>query len=542
MVFANGVSCSSSEESSLSQTALPTIGLNPTAETIIEPTTVTPTETLQVSETGGLIFDPDIPEWAITTIKKAPSVIDFLSQRDETVYIGFEETPYILGNIQYFLVTPFQTPITSLSLNEFNYIWSVDRLEDDAWDGRFIISNESESVLFHRWGEHKIGVTVVAGTEDNIIASMFNSDTHQMAILPAQYLRQTLRTVRINDDSFFQPGESLARSVFNVTLYSSQPLVEQPIPINFSMDSITTINITGVTALVRATAVLMRKNGNTYPAEQIIDILLSADYTHISNEVSFSPSCPAQQYTSDNLIFCSPIETFELLTYIDTDIVELTGDHLSDYGGDALLYTLGLYDQAGFFTYGGGENLASAQSPITIEHHGNRLAFLGCNAKNPSYARARENYPGTWHCDMELLKSTIAGLQAQNYIPIITIQHLENELNQPPDTLISDFKELSALAPVILIGSQSHVPKPFIVNETDFIHYGLGNLFFDQINESPTHTEAFIDRFVFYDNELLSVELFPIKFIDYAQSRPMTRIETFTFLSKVFELSDFTLP
>lgn len=488
------------------------------------------------TEVGKLTFDPDIPVWAQK--KFETKYLEF----NDNVFIGFEETAYPIGNIQYFLVTAFETPLTSITVNEFNYIWSVKEIESEAWDGSFLISEESEKVLDHRWGAHQNGVTVISNTETELVSSLFDAESNHIAIIPAQFLVPELRTVRIDNESFFDPDGSLPKSIFSVPLYSSQPLTEEPITINFSFDQLTTVNITGVTALVRATAVLMRKNGNTYPAEKISSILLDADYTHISNEVSFSPFCPVQDYTNDGLVFCSPTSTFELLTYIDTDIVELTGDHLEDFGSDAFLYTLEVYKEAGFLTYGGGKNITTAMEPLKIEHNGNKFAFLGCNAKNQSYSRASENYPGTWHCDLEILKEAILELQIDGYTPIVTIQHLENELNTPPDALVSDFEELSSLTPIILIGTQAHLPKPMILDDDMFIHYGLGNLFFDQINESEAHEQALIDRLVFYNNELLSVELFPIKFIDYAQSRPMLPEEEQIFLSMLFSLSEFTHP
>ena len=492
--------------------------------------------------TRGLVFDDDVPEWVQEVISQHPEILKQVAEIDNTVSIGFEQTENHIGSIQYFLVAPFDVPLSSISLNQFNYIWSVDRIENNAWNGSFYLTEESQGILKHRWGNHNEGVISVALSEEGLISSLFENEQDKIAIIPAQYLSPKLRTIRIDNKSFFQPEESLARSVFSVPLYSTEELTQEPIPINFSEDQLSTVNITGVTALVRATAVLMRKNGNTYPGEKILDILTTADYTHISNEVSFSPFCPVQEYTNDSLLFCSPKETFELLSYIDADIIELTGDHLADYGPDAFLYTLELYANAGILTYGGGKNLAAAQEALRIEHNGNKFAFLGCNAKNPSYSRAAENYPGTWHCDLEVLKEEIKTLQSDGYTPIVTIQHLENELSTPPAALVEDFSELSTLTPVILIGSQAHITKPIILDEASFIHFGLGNLFFDQVNESEAHTEAVIDRLVFYDNQLLNVELFPIKFIDYAQSRPMTSEEEILFLSKIFSLSNFHLP
>ena len=74
-----------------------------------------------------------------------------------------------------------------------------------------------------------------------------------------------------------------------------------------------------------------------------------------------------------------------------------------------------------------------------------------------------------------------------------------------------------------------------------FIHYGLGNLFFDQMavyyNNTlmPGTRDEFIDRLVFYDGELISVELLTAKLEDYARPRPMTAEERAALLSRIFE-------
>ncbi len=70
-----------------------------------------------------------------------------------------------------------------------------------------------------------------------------------------------------------------------------------------------------------------------------------------------------------------------------------------------------------------------------------------------------------------------------------------------------------------------------------FIHYGLGNLFFDQYDVSPATRQGFIDRHVFYDGRYIGSELLTIQFVDYARPRPMTADERRDVLSKVFKAS-----
>lgn len=489
-----------------------------------------------------IIFHADIPIWVKDTIQKDAGFALSISNIENEVTIGFENTGYPVAVIQYFLVTAFNTPFTSISLSDFQSIWSHGENESSFSANKILLDAETAHILAVQWGEPDNEALIIEATVEGVVEKLLTENEYQLAIIPAQALTPQIRTIRMDNQSFFQTGESLSRSTFQVQLFSPFPLVDEPIQINFSMDTITSVNITGVTALTRATAVLMRKYGNSYPAVLIQDILTDADYTHISNEVVFTPACPPQQYTSEELRFCSPPSTFELLKFIEADIVELTGDHLVDYGIKALNDTLAAYEDAGIVTYGGGKNLDAARSPLRIEHHGNKIAFIGCNAKSPAYARAAEALPGTWFCDIELLKTIIIQLHQEGYLPIVTIQHLENNIYQPPPQLVEDFDELGKLTPIILIGSQAHVPKPYVVQDGLFIHYGLGNLFFDQINESEAHGQALIDRLIFSNNQLLSVDIYPLRFLDYAQSRPMTAEEEMDFLSIVFSFSQFPLP
>jgi len=61
---------------------------------------------------------------------------------------------------------------------------------------------------------------------------------------------------------------------------------------------LTTVIVTGTTALVRATAHLMDVKGITYPGQDIRDWLLQADITHVSNEIAFTPTLPAAFYSA----------------------------------------------------------------------------------------------------------------------------------------------------------------------------------------------------------------------------------------------------
>ena len=69
-----------------------------------------------------------------------------------------------------------------------------------------------------------------------------------------------------------------------------------------------------------------------------------------------------------------------------------------------------------------------------------------------------------------------------------------------------------------------------------FIHYGLGNLFFDQMDiPVPGTRQEFIDRHVIYDGRYIQTELLTALLEDYARPRPMNEDERRSFLTDIFQ-------
>jgi poly-gamma-glutamate synthesis protein (capsule biosynthesis protein) len=306
---------------------------------------------------------------------------------------------------------------------------------------------------------------------------------------------------------------------------------------NRDPEKLTTLAMTGVTALVRSTAYTMEQRGITYPGRDVGDWLREADITHISNEVPFAKNCPFPNPVQQDLQFCSDPRYIGLLEDIGTDIVELTGDHFRDWGADAMYYTLDLYDERGWPYYGGGANLEEGRRAVTLEHNGNKLAFIGCNGKGGWYATASADHPGAVSCDFDWMQSEIERLRLEGYLPIASFQHFEyySYLAQPKQ--IRDFQRVADAGAVIVSGSQAHHPQAFEFKNDALIHYGLGNLFFDQYAISLATRQAFIDRHVFYDGRYIGTELLPILFMDYARARPMTPEERDVLLRSVFSAS-----
>jgi poly-gamma-glutamate synthesis protein (capsule biosynthesis protein) len=319
-------------------------------------------------------------------------------------------------------------------------------------------------------------------------------------------------------------------------------------PTNRDPDKMTTLVMTGVTALVRATAYRMEQNGVTYPGEEIAHWLREADITHISNEVSFYEDCPSPDPNNRMLYFCSDPKYIELFEFVGADIIELTGNHNNDslevYGEDVVPFTLDLYEKYGMETYGGGLNLEDSKSPTILTHNGNNIAFIGCNAPGPDYAWATETRGGAAPCgDYQWMIDEINQLRLEGILPIATLQYYEDYYNYPETHHIRDFIPLAEAGAAVVNGSQAHLAKGMTFQEDTFIDFGLGNLFFDQMGvtvngENITQTRwEVIQRHTIYNGQLLSTELLTAILEDYAQPRPMTAVERIIFLEELFTAS-----
>jgi hypothetical protein len=401
-----------------------------------------------------------------------------------------------------------------------------------------LMSEETREIFSVLWGEPAPGAVEVLAAED--LSGQAWSRRPSLAILPFEALEPDWKVLRVDGLSplakDFDPGKyPLA---IPISALGKQPELFSEVQGNRDPAKMTSVVLTGVTALVRATAWTMEIEGINYPAQDILDYLLEADILHISNEVPFMQGCPYPNPSQKGLRFCSDPRYIKLMETIGTDVVELTGDHFGDYGPEAMLYTLQMYDQEGWPYYGGGADRADAQKPVLFEHNGNKIAFLGCNAKGGGYATAAPGYPGAVACDFPTMTQQIRDLVAQGYNPIATFQHFEYYTYQAQPDQIRDARTLTQAGAVIVSGSQAHQPQAFEIKNGAFVHHGLGNLFFDQIYEIPPDTaSAFIDRHIFYNGKHISTELLTIKFIDFARARPMTPAERETLLRKTFAAS-----
>jgi len=454
-------------------------------------------------------------------------------------------------NWVYALAAPFSYIGEGVSSADLQRFWQ-GKIPVDFPADMLYVDGSTAAVFEKLWGSSD-GSTVRIIDADDLLSRSWESE-RAFSILPFDQLEPSWQVLPVDGVSpirkdftlnhyaltvpFSFIGNSTDLTVLNFRLAEAQ------VPIgsltNRYADQLTTVITTGVTALVRGTAYIMEASGMTYPAIDIGDILREADILHINNEVPFAETCPnpfSNPYNDENMIFCSKPEYIQLLEAIGTDVVELAGDHFWNWGEAAMVYTIDLYADHGWQYYGGGRNYSDGVAPALFEHNGNYIAFLGCNAKPPGYATASDDFPGAVQCDLDIMEDQISAVLSKGYTPIFTFQHTEYYDYGISPSLQDDFQRIADAGAVIVQGSQAHHAHAVEFYKNAFMHYGLGNLFFDQYYESAAQREAFIDRHVFYAGKHISTEMISIQFIDNARPRLMTDAEREALLTKVFTAS-----
>jgi hypothetical protein len=435
----------------------------------------------------------------------------------------------------YALVTPFRGRLKDATLAEVKTAWF------EALPGREIwLTAETRAVFTAWWGEPASGALHVE-SESDLIGAAWDAKA-DWALVPFEQLEPRWRVLRIDNRSPFDPAfrvDSYPLTV-PITLTSRGEIGEIKLPhSNYDRSQVTVLAMSGVTALARRTAALMNQKGILYPASQIGGWLNAADLTHISNEVSFNPECLPEKAAVGEALFCSPPEYIRLLENVGADIIELTGNHNFDRGQEAYEYSLDLYRERGWEVYGGGANLSEAARPLLLEKNGNRLAFLGCNMSGPEIAWASDAKPGAAPCDFEGMQAQVRQLSSEGYLVIVTLQAFETEDYAPaPMQRPTEFVRLAEAGAVIVSGSQAHVPQGFKFAGNGLIHFGLGNLFFDQ-SDSSVSSRAFVDRHIFYQGRYLGVELFPIRLVEFGKPIPMRGEEREKFLEAILNASNW---
>ena len=527
------------------------------------PPTATPTTAPSPTPTPvplSLWIDPLLPSDFVKKINLPEGILASRNKDDADLFLTVSNPAkgeLVLGETWqvYALAAPFFTVQDDISMADLLALVRGDQVEDvDPTVKTLLLRNQDNAIVANMFNLAASSIPTKSKI-DQVSNEFFRPEVKTedgvWAVLPFELLAPQWKVISVDgksplDDDFAPEQTPLSQRVVlstrleELSLSAEQLLALLPAP-NRERDRLTSLIMTGVTAMARDTAFVMSTEGVLYPGTEIRDFMRAADLTHISNEVSFYEGCPFPNPDYSGFIFCSDPSYIDLLDDLGADIIELTGNHNNDvralYKVDSVPFTLDLYREHNMQWYAGGVNVTDAKKPLLIESNGNKLAFLGCNSYGPEMAWATADSSGSAPCeDLGWIADEVTRLRGEGYLPIVTFQYQEEYFIRAQSNAIRDFRRMADAGAVIVNGSQSHVGKAMEIWNHSFIHYGLGNLFFDQPEFYITY-DGFIQKHFFYQGRHISTQLLTITLEATAKPRLMTSDERQKFLDDIFEAS-----
>jgi hypothetical protein len=521
---------------------------------------VTEVEEVQETNTANIWISEAVPDFIRNEVEyELDRIFDETTivrqKEDSDVWIEISAGSSDLG-ISYILVpvVSFFRVFDDISYNDIKRFWTgeseaLNYLSIDGSDPKFIVTEEIYRILEEVWGP--------AGNDN--ISTVYKwqiptdlENNNSFSIIPFEDIDKEYKVLELDDMSVFDKKLDIGSYplAVGINVKSSDPEIAGMIEESFSDISITnrdteelvSVIMTGVTAIVRQLARKIESDGVLSPGEEIKDVLKNADITHISNELPFVEGCDGTR--PQGLVFCSRPEYIQLLRYVGTDVIELTGNHMNDFGHEWMNYTLDMYDEEGWPYFGGGRDLEDSYRPATFEIGNNKIAFLGANTFGPESDWATEDTPGSASIDVydEVEKEKDIGkfeeiikeLKRKGYVVVFTFQYEETYSFSPTESQIDDFRRMIDAGADIVNGSQSHHPMGVEFRGEGFIIYGLGNLFFGQQLDILGNNPGIITKYILYKGKHINTILITTMLNDFSQPRLTTPEERVELLGSIF--------
>ncbi len=206
------------------------------------------------------------------------------------------------------------------------------------------------------------------------------------------------------------------------------------------------------------------------------------------------------------------------------NVVSLASNLALDWGEDALLDTIELFQKQGIQVIGAGRNIEEARRPAIVEHNGVRVAILAyCSVPKEGYCagpnrvgiaplRAHTSYeplelqagmpPRVVSTpdakDLECMAADIARARQAAHVVVVSLHWGIHFIPR----LIAEYQPLAAQAAFaagadLILGHHAHVPKAIEVQSGKVCFYSLSNFIFSTpfSGATPQRAEHFLKRY-----------------------------------------------
>ncbi len=161
----------------------------------------------------------------------------------------------------------------------------------------------------------------------------------------------------------------------------------------------------------------------------------------------------------------------------DITAVNLSNNHIMDYGPEGIYSTIKAFHRAGIFTFGGGENQEQAKEMLVLERNGIRIGFIGM--AESEFSIATNTSPGANPLFFRGFFRTLRNNNGRFDLLVVLLHAGAQGCPFPSPWLQDTCRFLIELGADVVICQHSHCAGCYEHYEDGFIVYGQGNLIYD---------------------------------------------------------------
>lgn len=182
----------------------------------------------------------------------------------------------------------------------------------------------------------------------------------------------------------------------------------------------------------------------------------------------------AKTYGSKSAHIGADFENIELLKYLGVGIVNLSNNHIYDFGEKAFKDTLRLLDLNNIQYFG-----TTDQTDLIIEKDGNKIYLNGycCYSTNP-LGLGKKGINGY---NFPTVKKQLEINSSKGLNSIFSVHAGQEHVNYPNYDHLYLARELAKVAPYVYYGHHPHVLQGIEVKQDAVIAHSLGNFCFDDV-------------------------------------------------------------
>ncbi len=404
--------------------------------------------------------------------------------------------------------------------NHHRWIWDTlisDQAEGLLEQGRtqLAVVNEGEGVFVGRtplvlavpFTSEWEGVTL----ED---AQSILADGHDLvSVLDWSQKPPTLKTLKIDGFRPTDPDYPLQKDWFLISAegYAQAALDLAPfVSERFEKEPLLHLVAVGDIMLDRALGKAIEAGKSSYPFELVADLLAQADITVGNFESALGDGGQAED---KSYTFRAPIEAVDTLKLAGFDVLSFANNHAMDYGAERMLAAIAALAENGIATVGAGMDEAAARSPLFLEVHGMKLAFLAYvdvpvegDGFDAQQWVATEVSPGVAWAELEVIRNEVENARSDADVVIVLLHSGYEYVPEPNEVQIAAAHTAIEAGAALVLGHHAHTLQPLEFYRGGVIAYGLGNFAFERAGAPETMIlNIWIDR-----NGVRELEITPV--------------------------------